>query len=615
MKNSCPLFFLVFFNAALIQGCANQVVTEPGQPEKAENSAVQVSPQPSVKTNKKTSRQKEIASELAKTATSDKQLTPSPDNSPIKSPVKSLDSDVLYHLLAGELAGQRGKLPESSAHYMEALRLSPDAAIAERATRIAIFARNDVSALEAAQSWVKLQPENMEAQQVAAALLLRTGNTEAAIAAFERILGDSVKSEQTGFMLVVSLLSKERDKKAAISVMDKLVVNRQNNPVALYAYSNLSLFIGELEKAESYIKKVLSIRPDWTEANLLYANILIRQERHTDALGVLKSKVADYPEDSQLRLFYARKLVDEKQYELAQKQFSIILDNQPEHIDALYALGLLSVQLKEFDKAQDSFAKLVSLGKRTDEAYYYLGEISERQKRFQDAIDYYKRVNKEPYYIEAQIRVAVLLANEGDIDQARDQLHRVNASTLEIELRLYLAEGEILRNAKQYEEAFDLYTTALQQMPGNARLLYARALIAEKFERVNIAIQDLELILKNASDNVEALNALGYTLIDRTDRLEEGLAYIERALAIKPDDPAILDSLGWAYYRMSKYDKALEYIQNAFTRMRDSEIASHLGEVLWVMGERDAARKVWDEALEQTPTHELLLKVIQRFTK
>ena len=603
MKNLFPLIWLAFFSSLFVQGCANQVVTERGQSANTDKPVSHVTPD--------------------STPQSDKTLTPPKAKSnthtkvvkPVKASPKPLDSDVLYHLLAGELAGQRGKLPESSAHYMEALRLLPDAQVAERAARIAVFARNDKNALEAAQIWVDLQPNNLEAQQVTAALLVRTGNSEGALTYFEKILSQSGESEQKGFMLIVSLLSKERDKKTALSVMDKLVAHRQNNPAALFAYSNLSLLIGDMEKAEIHVQKALSIRPDWTDANLLYVNILIRKGQQTEALKVLESKVEDYPDDIRLRLFYARKLVDEKQYKQAQEQFSTILDEQPEHVDALYALGLLSVHLQEYERAQDNFVKLVSLGKRIDEAYYYLGEIRERQQHFQDAIDYYKRVNKEPYYIEAQIRVAVLLAKDGNLEDARNQLHRVKASTLEIELRLYLAEGEILRNASQYEEAFELYTTALQQMPGNTRLLYARALIAEKFEKLHIATQDLELILKNSPDNVEALNALGYTLVDRTDRLEEGRAYIERALAIKPEDPAILDSLGWAYYRMGKYDKALEYIRRALNKLQDSEIASHLGEVLWVMGDHDAARKVWDDALQQTPKHELLLNVIQRLTK
>ena len=604
MKNLFPLIWLALINTLFVQGCANQVVIDLNKSVTATSKkATHVTPGPASQSHKSQTVRKAKSSKHEK-AIKQKTATQKP-----------LDSEVLYHLLAGELTGQRGKLAESSAHYMEALRLSPDAAIAERAARIAVFARDDKSALEAAQIWVQLQPDNLKAHQVAAALLVRAGQSEAALVHFEKILSDSGKSEQKGFMLIVSLLSKERDKKAAMSVMDKLIVQRKNNPAALFAYSNLSLLIGDFKNAESHIQKALSIRPDWTDANLLYVNILIRQSRHADAVALLKSKVEDYPDDVKLRLFYARKLVDEKQYEQAREQFSSILDEHPEHVGALYALGLLSVQLKAFEPAQDSFAKLVSLGKRIDEAYYYLGEIRERQKRFQDAIDYYTRVNKEPYYIEAQIRMAILLTKEGKLEQARDQLHRVKASTLEIELRLYLAEGELLRSARQYKEAFDLYTDALQQMPGNTRLLYARALIAEKIERLDIATQDLELIIKNTPDNVEALNALGYTLVDRTDRLKEGLAHIERALTIKPDDPAILDSMGWAYYRMGKNDKALEYIRRALSKMQDSEIASHLGEVLWVSGDHDAARKVWEDALEQTPKHELLLNVIQRFIK
>jgi len=180
-------------------------------------------------------------------------------------------------------------------------------------------------------------------------------------------------------------------------------------------------------------------------------------------------------------------------------------------------------------------------------------------------------------------------------------------------LRLYLAEGELLRIAGRAEEAFELYIQALEQMPANASLLYARALIAEKIGRLDIAIQDLELILKNEPGNIEALNALGYTLVDKTGRVQEGMGYIEKALARKPGDPAIMDSMGWAYYRLGKYDKALELLRRAYAIMPDPEIASHLGEVLWVSGDQSGARKIWDDALQQTPKHELLRNVMQRF--
>ncbi len=528
----------------------------------------------------------------------------------------ALTTPVLYHLLSGEIAGQRGQFKLAVGHYMEALRRAPDPQVAERTARIAVFARDDKSALEASQIWVELEPDNLEAHQVTAALLVRTGQSDAALVHFETILSatrNGKNAERKGFMLIVALLSKEQDKQATMAVMDKLVADRQQNSAALYANSHLALLVGELDKAAINIDKTLSLEPDWIDAHLLQANILIRQGHSAEALKKLATATADYPDEIKLRLYYARKLIDEKQYEQARRQFNEVLDREPEHADALYAIGLLGLQVRKLDEAQASFEKLLKLGKRTDEANYYLGEMYDIKKQPEQAIKHYLGVKKNPQHIDAQIRIASLLAGMGKMDEARDQLRRVHAPNLEIQLRLYMAEGELLGQAGDNEDAFELYTQALEQMPGNARLLYARALVAEKIGHLDISIQDLQLILKNEPNNIEGMNALGYTLVDKTSRLQEGLGYIEKALAAKPGDPAIMDSMGWAYYRLGQYDKALGYLRRAYEKMPDPEIASHLGEVLWVSGDQATARKIWDEALQQAPKHELLRNVMQRF--
>ncbi len=524
---------------------------------------------------------------------------------------------VLYHLLSGEIAGQRGQFVQAVGHYMQALHLEPDPEVAERAARIAVFAHDDKNALKAAKIWVKLEPGNLQAQQVTAALLVRMGQSDAALAHFEKILTATRDTKNTegnkGFMLIVALLSKEQDKQAAMAVMDKLVARRRQDPAALYADSHLALLLGKLDKAATNINKTLVLKPDWIDAHLLQADILIRQGHNAEALKKLAAATTAYPDDIRLRLYYARKLIDEKKYEQARKEFKEVLERKPAHVDALYAMGLLGLQVRKLDEAQVSFEKLLKTGKRTSEANFYLGELYQIKKQPQQAIQYYRRVKKNPLYIEAQIRIAGLLAGMGKLQAARSQLHRIQAPTLEVQLRLYLAEGELLRAAGQPKKMFELYTQALEQMPGNPRLLYARALVAEKIKRLDVAIKDLQLILKNEPDNIEALNALGYTLVDKTNRLQEGMNYIEKALARKPDDPAIMDSAGWGYYRLGKYEQALKLLRRAYAKMRDPEIASHLGEVLWVSGNQAAARKIWDDALQQTPKYKLLRNVMQRF--
>jgi tetratricopeptide (TPR) repeat protein len=275
----------------------------------------------------------------------------------------------------------------------------------------------------------------------------------------------------------------------------------------------------------------------------------------------------------------------------------------------------LSLQTNQLEEANKIFKQLVKSGQRVQESSYYLGQIAEQQGKPDLAVQWYKVVSAGHYNVDAQIRIAMIDAKAGKIEQARERLNGLQADSLEIQQQILLAEGEILREAKMYQEAYDLYSEGLASMPDNVNILYARALTAEKIERLDVTFADLEKIIKLDPNNEQALNALGYTLVDRTDRLEEGLEYILKAYAINPDDAATLDSLGWAYYRLGNYAEALKYLRKAFEKLNDSEIAAHLGEVLWVMGEHDSARDIWEDALQATPSHKLLNDVIKRFTK
>lgn len=558
------------------------------------------------------------------------QLAEKPDTAqtPVKKTAKSrplkvvqlssneLNTRLIEKLLIAEIAGQRGMLKTAVRYYVEAAKLSNDPEIAERASRIAVYARETGPALQVARLWVELSPMDLDARQVLAALLVRNGKTDEALSHFEAVIADGDQDEQKGYLLITSLLSKEKDKKAALLVMEKLVAKRKNSVHAHYAYSHLALLVGEYKKAEAGINKALELKADWSQAQVLLVNILSRQGRDKEALQHLATVVEDNSDDHSLRLFYARKLVDAKQLKEARQQFSQLLDTDDDDArgDALYALGLLSLQLDDRDDARDHFKSLIELGKRANEANYYLGQMAEQDEENARAIEYYGLVKYGDHTVDAQIRIAVLTAKTGKIDEARQRLHSIEAKSSDVTLRVFLAEGEILRNSRRYQNAFDLYTEALAELPDNVELLYARALTAEKINRLDVTIQDLQEIIERQPNNAQALNALGYTLVDRTDRIAEGVKLVERAYKQNSSDAAITDSMGWAYYRMGRYEEALRLLRKAFSMNKDGEIAAHLGEVMWVSGDQDGAREVWDAALRETPEHKVLLDVINRFT-
>lgn len=526
-----------------------------------------------------------------------------------------LTPEILFHLMIAEVAGQRGHINVAVQQYLEAAKSSRDPKVIERAARIAVYARDDASAMQAAELWTEVEPMNAEAHQVAAAMYVRTGKTKQAHSHLEKVINLSANNEHNIFMLITSLLGKERDKQTALDVMQGLIATRQDNPEALYAYAQLALLVGELDIAIATAKDVIKLRPNWADAHILNSSALHRQGKKVQSMAELKEAVNELPANVTLRDYYARRLVDEKRYEEAQKQFEALLVHAPGNSEAIYAMGLLSLQTRDLDNSEKIFKRLVKDGKRVQESSYYLGQIAEQQEKPAAAIEWYKHIVSGQYYIDAQVRIAIIDANDGKLEQARQRLSGITPENVEAEQRLILAEGEILRTAKMYQESFDLYNEGLARLPDNISILYARALTAEKIERIDVTLADLEKILSLEPDNAQALNALGYTMVDKTDRTAEGLKLIEKAYQIQPDDAAIMDSMGWANYRLGNLSQALLYLRKAFATLKDAEIAAHLGEVLWVKGDHDEARTVWDEALRETPSHKLLLDVIKRFTK
>jgi len=593
------LFLII--SLLVLHGCSSQGVKTTAE--------VPVEPQKTIKKATKPDAKSGIEKSTTSQSSNAKTTKVTPETS------KELSGEILFYLLSAEIAGQRGQLGLASAYYLKAAEISRDSKVAERATRVSVYARDNKRALKSAKLWEELEPQSSEVHQVLAALLVRQGEVDAALVQMEWVIADYEGKESNPYMLITSLLSKEKDKETALVVMEKLVARRPQNIDALYAYAHLAMLLGQNEKALSVVNRVLEVKPDWTEAIILKGGVLIRRGEHQRVVVLMSDAVENDPYDLELRLFYARTLVDEKLYHDARAQFAEVLEQKPGMPDAIFALGLLNLQLKETEDAVEYFKELIDIGHRVDDAHYYLGQTNELNKRFETALSHYREVRSGANYLEAQIRIASILAEEGQIDAARAQLQSISATTLDIELRLILAEGEILRKAKREQDAIDVFTAALQHMPDNDSLLYARAMTFEKMGKIDEAINDFETIVKNDPKNPDALNALGYTLVDMTQRIKEGKELIERALQLKPDEPAIMDSLGWAYYRLGKYDKALSYLRRAFSKMKDAEIAAHLGEVLWVMGKQDEAREVWESALSITPKDKFLLNVIERFTQ
>lgn len=522
-----------------------------------------------------------------------------------------VESDPLYRLLVAEFAGQRGRLDLAVEHYVETARQLQDLEIAKRATRIAVFARNDAAALEAAKIWVAKAPEDTEARQILAAMYIREGDADAAIIHLEYVLNAEPEGKSRQLRMIANLLSREEDKITALHVMERIMSRHDGDVDALTAYALLTIRAEQVDKAAVAMERIAAGGSVDTNIAMAYVALLQKHDRSRTALEWLEYAIEMKTDDYGLRLIYARLLADSNRYEEARVQFAILAAKTPDNSDVMYALGLLNLQANRIDAARDNFLQLLELDARGDDANFYLAQIAESRGQADEALDRYRTVRSGGNYFQAQIRVALILSLQDEVADAQAHLASIAPEDDEQRLQLLQAEGEILTQHERLADAMAVYDRALADTY-DMELLYTRAMLAEKMGRLDILEADLRAILEREPDNSQALNALGYTLADHTDRYQEAYELIQRALVLNPDDFYILDSMGWVLYRLGRLTEAVEYLERARDIKDDPEVAAHLGEVLWVMGNKDAARDIWDSALKDKPDDQRLLDVIER---
>lgn len=539
-------------------------------------------------------------------------VAPIPERVLPKRPKVELTEDILFKVLVAEIAGQRGKIDIAVENYLELARTTRDPVVVERATRVAIYARNNEAAYEAAQLWLELDPESPDAHQVLTVMTLRRGDIDQALYHLEVILKASHGQLDQKLWMIANFLGREEDQAAVMQLMERLMENHMDDADAIYAFANVSARMGDIERAKDLLKRVLEIKPENDAAALTYIALLQKTGDINTALKWLETALKDRDDDFNLRMAYARLLTEAKRFDDARDQFEILSDKAPSNVDVLYALGLLYLQINKLDEAEQYFLQLSKLKKRVFDANYYLGRIAEEKDELDKASDLYQGVHGGENYFDARIRLSLILAKQGEIEKALGNIRAIQKTKGVNRLILIQAEGEILTEEKRYQEAMDVFNNAIEE-ESHPDLLYSRAMLAEKMDRLDILEADLRAIIDQDANNATALNALGYTLADRTDRYEEAYGYIKRAYDISPGDFYILDSLGWVLYRMGRLDEAVDYLQQALELRSDPEIAAHLGEVFWVMGNKQAAKEVWETALKGTPTDDRLLEVIERF--
>lgn len=530
-------------------------------------------------------------------------------------PRQELTAPILFDFLVGETALQRGNLDIAVSRYVKLAKSTRDPRIAKRATEIALHAGNPFAAEQAAIMWLELDPDSVDARQTIAALLVNLGKLDAARPHLEKLLASEKDSIGNAFMQLNQLLSRNPNKVATLQLIQQLSQPYADFPEVHFTISQAAWFANQHPLALDEMQRALALRPDWEIAAVHNGRILQRTSS-ADASEFYRGYLKKYPAANEVRIAYTRVLISDNHSDLAREQLQQLLDKNPEDAEVMLAIGLLATEMGDFDITEMSFKKALDLGYKDPNAvHFHLAQIYEEIGRPDMAMESYQMVKSGGRYLPAQIRYADLLAMKGYLKEAREHLQKLPATNDQQTAHLILAEAQILRRSKAHQEAFDLLNNGLKKLPDYPELLYDRALAADKLGKFKVLEQDLRKLIQLKPDNAHAYNALGYSLAERGDQLPEALKLIRRAAELSPEDPYIMDSLGWVYYRMGNFVDGLNYLNLAFATRPDPEIAAHLGEVLWVQGAKEDAKDIWRSALEKDPDNEVLLETVQRLVK
>ena len=529
---------------------------------------------------------------------------------PIELPLKPIPIESLYDLLVGDVALSRNQFDVALHYYSGQARITSDREIIDLAHRIAEYLSDRAVQLEMALLWVQFAPQDPKAHRAALGAYLDTGEAASALKHGQWLYENEDDFDALLFIVSSTLNSQAQRSEFLNSVLQLTFSPEKQSSVQLLA-AILLQSDGQLEKSENYVRDFLNSRPDDQKGILLLAQILHQRNQGQEAIKLLKDALQKFPKDRELRTQYARFLAV-KSPERAIAQFELLRTEDPKDQEVNFVLGLMQFSQGRFEIAKDLLRQASTQQSLRANAQYHLGVIADRQRNISEAINHYSQVRYGRNYIVAASRLSALLADHRSIDEARQYLQRLRINQPNKAISLFQVESNLLLRMRQPRQALIILSTGLENYPDDPELLYARSMVAEQQDNFALAESDLRSLLAQDEDNATVLNALGYTMILHTDRREEAYKLILRAYSLAPNEPSILDSLGWALFKLGRPIEALEHLTKAFDIVSDPEIASHLGEVLWALEYNEKAMDVWLYALKQNPNHTIILETMLR---
>lgn len=527
-------------------------------------------------------------------------------------PHVELSADLLIRFLAGDIAAQRGQTAFAAKSWLDLAQRTRDPRIARRTVELALSSGQLTQALDAAQIWAESAPQSLLARQLYVSLLIRSNRlveVEAQIPAFlalpERELADF-------YMQLHQLWDRKADPAQVARLTGLMTAGKDAMPEAHFARAVMHASRTRMDVALGELDAALKIKP-WWEPAVLYKAQLLRQNNATDdAVALLREAVSKNPMQQTYSLTLARLLNELQRSSEARLVYESILAQQPDQVEALVGVGLLALQTRDFDAAHEMLASALSRGtSNADLLRYYLGQIDEERHQFSQALEWYRQVAGDEQR-KAQLRIPRLLAKLGQQEAALSAVKELSAQSDQEKIENIQIEGQVWRELKQPDKGYEVLTKGIAQYPDALDLYYDRSLMSDMMKNFTDGETDLRRMLAGQPDNVNALNALGYMLANRTDRLDEAEVLLQQAIASQPDNPVIIDSMGWLRFRQGRIQEAVTLLERAYRQLPDAEIAAHYAEALWASGEKSVARKVLEEALKLNPEEEVLLDTRKR---
>ena len=567
---------------------------------------------------------------------------------PVSDPRVDLDS----HLLLAEISREREQFDAAAEHYLAAAQISGSAQLAELTAELAQQRNLPDIGLRAAQRWLELSPDVNRAHLYLGIFKLRRGEPEQALGDFKAFVGGA-DNIAAAIARSFEVLAEEPNPGEAIIVAQGLVEANPDIAEGHFGLARLALRRGDYATVLAHSELAAELSPAWVEARMLYARSLLLTGRNENGLALARQLAADEPR-LEVRLQYAELLLSTGRPSEARELLDEILAESPGLPEAVRTLAFLMLTTRDHDEARARFNEIRNDSRFRDEAFYYLGRIAQMEQEHLQAIRHYSRVVEGNNAVDAQLRVArILLVNLDDPDGALQHLREFGVANTQYTTEMLLGRGELLVSLQRESEAVRLLAEELQRdpdndrlhdanvqlhlilaqdaveeeqygvadrilnralnaYPGNLSVRYAKALLFQERGRLRRAAAALQALVEDYPDDGGVLNALGYLLTDEMGRHEEASDYLRRALAAEPDNPAIIDSMGWVLFNLGEYEAALDYLQRAFTLFPDPEVAAHIVDTHWALGNKQQALQLLRESLEEHADSVHLLELQRR---